>query len=170
MLCGHTGYSDKVVRQGLSQLRSMGLAYRDAELRDWYLVPGTEVLALLRGALETTVHPGRTIHPASHAPGEKGIAAELSTELSTGAESGGETDELAAGEATTAARRGGKGMPEVGTKVTGEVAIQTTGAAVGIGLVVTANPMDSRKLAAYPRARIILSAVLKNAQFGHEGV
>jgi hypothetical protein len=109
MLCAETGYSDKVVRQGLLHLQHIGLSYRDSDLRAWYLVPGSQILALLGGAAaaaggsEPPVHGknphadpaasavhGKNPHPAPSA------AEELSTELSTGPEWGGGAEESSA--------------------------------------------------------------------------
>jgi hypothetical protein len=95
MLSADTGYSDKVVRQGLLHLQHMGLSYRDSDLRAWYLVPGSQVLEHLGGAAaaagstETAV---RGVDPNLSA----NAAAELSTELSTGRQWPGKAEEISA--------------------------------------------------------------------------
>jgi hypothetical protein len=95
MLCTRTGYSDKAVRPGLLHLQRMGLAYRDRELRAWYLVPGSLLLAHLSSVMEDDRGSGTAVWEHAPSPAARD-AADLSTELSTGPERADATEENSA--------------------------------------------------------------------------
>lgn len=83
-LCHYTGYSDKVVRQGLAHLKETGLAYDDADLRAWYLLPGTQLLKLLQGALATAEDAYSYRGPAPAAAPDSPLWRQATEKLSTG--------------------------------------------------------------------------------------
>jgi hypothetical protein len=58
-----------------------------------------------------------------------------------------------------------KRLSEVGANSSLSIATTLSGTAVGVSLIVASDPVDLRKLAANPGTRVVLSAILKDAQY-----
>ena len=58
-----------------------------------------------------------------------------------------------------------KRLSEVGANSSLSIATTLSGTAVGVSLIVASDPVDLRKLAANPGTRVVLRAILKDAQY-----